>query len=128
MSYKILAIDDEDELTQMVKSRLEASHYEVITASDGVEGMVKARDEKPDLIILDVVMPNLDGYTFIRELKQDREIKSIPIIVLTSRDHLQDLLALEGIDHDHYLLKPFEGEVLLEKISKILNGNGQKNK
>ena len=120
MSYKILIIDDEDELIKLEKKRLEKNHYDVITASDGVEGIAKAREFKPDLIVLDVMMPNLDGYSFVQELKRDPEIHSIPILVVSAREQLKDIFAIEGIIKDHYLVKPFDGEALIEKVEKIL--------
>src|SRR3989338_1841917 len=103
MNKKILVIDDEPEMTELLKSRLESQSYEIITAHDGEEGLEKARYEKPDLIILDVLMPKMDGYTFVRELKVEEATKGIPVIVLTAKRRMQDLFKLEGI-HD-YILK-----------------------
>ncbi len=120
MRYKILVIDDEPEIVQLEKNRLEKNHYEVISASDGVEGIVKARDEKPDLIVLDVLMPNLDGYSFVKELKTDPDIKRIPVIVLTSRDQLRQLFEIEGLTQDNFMIKPFNGEELVHRVKKIL--------
>ncbi len=120
MLRKILIIDDEADLRDFEKHRLEMQHYEVITASDGVEGLVMAKDAKPDLIVLDIVMPNLDGYSFLRELKIDPEIKMIPILILTSHDQMRDLLKLEGIHEENYLIKPFDGSKLVNRIEKIL--------
>lgn len=115
---KILVIDDEPELVKMVKMRLEANNYEVITALDGQEGLEKTRSEKPDLILLDILMPNKDGYTFVKEVKVDESIKHIPIIVLTAKPGMKDLFGIEGIKD--YIVKPFEDKELLEKIKKRL--------
>lgn len=120
MGYKILVVDDEPEIVRLEKNRLEMNSYEVITASDGVEAFIKARDQKPDLIVLDVLMPNLDGYTFVRELRRDPEVRLIPIIVLTSRDQLKKLFEIEGIQQENYLIKPFDGEELIHKVEMIL--------
>jgi len=112
----ILLIDDEPELVQMVRLRLESNDYAVISALDGKEGMQKAMAEKPDLIILDILMPNKDGYTFLREAKADEILKKIPVIILTAKSGMKDLFALEGVND--YILKPFDTKELLNTIKK----------
>ncbi|MFH1836905.1 MAG: response regulator [Candidatus Omnitrophota bacterium] len=113
---KILIIDDEPHIIKMVRSRLEANGYAVITALDGKEGLEKVEKENPDLIIVDVLMPKMDGYTFVRNLKKKRA--DIPIIILTATQGMTDLFEEEGItDQIH---KPFETEELLGKIQKYL--------
>jgi len=119
MTKKVLIIDDEHEILKMVKLRLEANHFDVVTASDGVEGFVKARDENPDLIILDVMMPNLDGHAFIQELKRTEEIKGTPVIIFTARPDLQGLFEEEGIKH--YIVKPYNADEFLKKIQEVCN-------
>ncbi len=121
---KILVVDDEPDLLKMVKLRLEANEFEVFTASDGAEGIIKARDCKPDLIIVDVLMPNLDGCAFVQELKKISEIRSIPVIIFTARPDLQDLFKKEGIDY--YIIKPYQPDEFLGKIKEIL-GKGKVN-
>ena len=111
---KILIIDDEPHIIKMVRSRLEANNYEVVTALNGEEGLNKLHQEKPDLIILDILMPKMDGYTFVRELK--KEENEIPVIILTANTGMTDLFDEEGIT-DH-VYKPFKTEELLEKIRK----------
>ncbi|MDP8258578.1 MAG: response regulator [Candidatus Aadella gelida] len=111
---KILIIDDEPHIIKMVKSRLEANGYEVVTAFNGKEGLDKMHQENPDLIIVDILMPIMDGYTFVRELK--KEEKEIPVIVLTANTGMTDLFDGEGVT-DH-IYKPFKTEELLEKIRK----------
>ena len=112
---KILVIDDELELVDMLKIRLEANNYEVVAAVDGEEGMEKAKSEKPDLIILDIMMPKKDGYTFIKEMRTEQGIKSTPVIILTAKEKMKDLFAIEGVKD--YIVKPFESAELLEKIA-----------
>ncbi len=116
MANKILIVDDEPQIVSLIKSRLEANHYEVLTASDGEEGLQKFEDEKPDVIILDIGMPKVDGYTFVLRLKQMPDVKTLPIIILTARAKMQDLFKIEGVKD--YLLKPFKAEELLEKIKQ----------
>lgn len=115
---RILVIDDEPELVAMIKLRLEASDYDMLSAGDGEEGMTMAKKEKPDLIILDIMMPKKDGYTFVKEKKIDPEIKDIPVIILTAKTKMKDLFEIEGVSD--YLVKPFEANELLEKVKKHL--------
>jgi len=115
---KILVIDDEPHMVMMIKSRLEANNYEVISASNGKEGLEKIPQEKPDLIIVDVLMPEMDGYTFVRKLKIAND--EIPIIVLTAKPGMADLFAEEGITD--YLYKPFETEELLSTVEQMIAG------
>jgi len=120
---KILVIDDDPGLVKVIAARLEASGYGTVTANDGVQGMEKAKNEKPDLILLDIKMPNMDGHTMLRNLKKYGEgTKPIPVIMLTGYDGLDDLFGLEGaVD---YIVKPFEDKDLLLRISKALKGAG----
>ena len=119
---KILVIDDELELVDMLKIRLEANNYEVVTAGDGEEGMAKAKSEKPDLIILDIMMPKKDGYTFIKEMRAEQGIKSTPVVILTAKAKMKDLFAIEGAKD--YIVKPFEATELLEKIARYFKNTG----
>jgi len=118
MANKILLIDDDPDLVELVKSRLEAEEYEVITASDGSAGLEKSITESPDLIILDIMMPNMDGYTFVKEIKANPSIKHIPIVVLTAKDKMRDLFELEGVKA--YITKPFKAEEFLEEVKRHL--------
>jgi len=120
---KILVVDDDVLNTKLVHSILTANNYEVVTAGDGQEGLEKVESENPDLVILDIVMPKMDGYTFVKEMRA-KEIKSaspikvIPIIVVTGSAQMSDLFELEGVRD--YLVKPFKEEALLEKVQRHL--------
>ncbi|MCK5180022.1 MAG: response regulator [Candidatus Omnitrophica bacterium] len=118
---KILIIDDEPDMVYAVQMRLETSGYQVVTALDGNEGLEKARKENPDLIILDVMLPNLDGYKISRMLKFDEKYKNIPIIMFTARGQRDDIKLGYEVGVDVYLVKPFEWKVLLEEINKLLD-------
>lgn len=118
---RILLIDDETALVEMVKIRLEANNYEVITAHDGNEVLDKARKEKPDLIILDLMLPKMDGYKVCRLLKFDEKYKQIPIILFTARAQESDKITGEEVGADAYITKPFEPKALLDKIAELLN-------
>jgi DNA-binding response OmpR family regulator len=120
MAKKILTVDDEEFILEMMKSRLEANGYTVIQASEGQTGLQLARSEKPDLIILDLMLPKLDGYRVCRLLKFDDNFKHVPILILTARIQEEDRkLALEA-GADAYDTKPFDPQKLLAKIKELL--------
>lgn len=114
---KILVIDDDPNIVELLKSRLTANQFDVRTAKDGQEGLRKVEASPPDLIILDILMPHMDGFTFVRALK--RLEKKIPVIVLTAKDKMRDLFELEGIHH--YIVKPYHPEDLLKRIHTCLD-------
>lgn len=117
---KILVIDDESQLVDMVQMRLEASGYEVVTARDGQEGLDKAKSENPDLIMCDVMMPKVDGYKVCGLLKNDARYSKIPFILFTARAQQDDIEVGKDVGADAYVTKPFEPEVLLSKIKELL--------
>ena len=118
---KILLVDDEPELVEMVKIRLESYNYEVIAAYDGQEAIEKARNEKPDLIILDLMLPKMDGYKVCRMLKFDEKYKNIPIVMFTARAQESDEELGYECGADAYITKPFEPQVLIDKMRELLN-------
>lgn len=118
---RILVVDDEEDILKVLRFRLEANNYEVLVASDGQEGLNKARSEKPDLMILDLMLPKLDGYKVCRMLKFDEVYKAIPIIIFTARTQKKDEELGMEMGADAYIFKPFESEILLDKIRELLN-------
>ncbi len=122
---KILLVDDEPDIVSMTVMRLEASGYEVITAEEGSAGYELAKSEKPDLIILDLMLPVIDGYQVCRLLKFDAQYKDIPIIMLTAKSQKEDKEWGEKVGADLYMTKPYEAKELLEKIRQLTEkGNG----
>lgn len=117
---RILLVDDETQLVEMVKIRLEASDYEVLCAYDGQEALDKARKEKPDLIILDLMLPKIDGYKVCRMLKFDEKYKNIPIILFSARAQETDVKLGKEVGAEAYITKPFDPPSLLEKIKELL--------
>ena len=115
---KILIIDDEPNFLEVLKARLEMEDYEVIATLSGAEGLLKAKEEQPDLILLDVVMPEMDGYTVLKHLRADRKTKAIPVIAVTARPGVKELFAIEGVKG--YIVKPFEDEDLISSIQKAM--------
>lgn len=121
---RILAVDDSATILQMITAILEGDGYEVITAVDGAEALEKARGEDPDLILLDVMLPKLDGYRVCRLLKFDQNYKHIPIVMLTAK--AEDAAMATGIrtGADQYLTKPVEPEALLAAVRAELDRAG----
>lgn len=117
---RILLVEDEQTIVDMVKRRLEAHEYEVIVAVDGMEGLDKARKENPNLIILDLMLPKMDGYKVCAMLKRDGRFGHIPIIMFTARAQDTDKKTGEEVGADAYITKPFEAQVLLAKIEELL--------
>jgi len=118
---KVLIIDDEIDLVETMTFRLESAGYEVINAFDGLEGLDKARAENPDIILLDVMMPKMDGYHVCRMLKFDEKYRHIPIIMLTARGQEQDKATGLEVKADLYMTKPFESSELMTNIKKLID-------
>ena len=116
MAKKILVVDDETELLKAINILLKTSGYEVVTAQDGQEGLEKAKSLSPDLIVLDILMPKMDGYEVCRLLKFDEKYKSIPIIMLTAKVQDIDKAMGKKVGADDYIAKPFETQDLIDKI------------
>ena len=120
MAAKILLVDDEQDIIKTVGFRLRSVGYEVITASDGMEGLDKARKEKPDLIILDLMLPKIDGYKVCALLKKDDRYAKIPIILFTAKaGDVDKKIGLE-LGADAYVMKPFEPPELINTIEDLL--------
>ena len=125
MSMKILVVDDDPDLVEATSIILKSRKYEVIVAYDGKEGLEKARKEKPDLIVLDVMMPEKDGYTACKELKADPDLSRIPVLLLTavvshiSTTRFTQQMGMET-EADDYIDKPVEPEVLVKRIEALL--------
>jgi len=117
---KILIVDDEDGIVKLVKMYLEYNHYEVITAGDGQEGLDKAKSDGPDLIILDLMLPKINGYKVCGLLKKDSRYAKIPIILFTAKAQEKDIKLGEEVGADAYIIKPFEPEILLSKIKELI--------
>lgn len=116
----ILIVDDEVSLVEMITLRLEAGGFQVTKAYDGQAGLDKARNEKPDLIILDLMLPTLDGYKVCRMLKFDEKYKNIPIILFTAKTQDADKKLGADVGADAYIVKPFDASTLLNKIDQLL--------
>ncbi len=116
MAKKILVVDDSPTGLKSVTAVLK--DYDIITATDGKEALEKALSEKPDLIVLDVIMPNMDGFQACRKMKKSPELKDIPVIMLTSKDQKSDEFWGKKQGADVYLTKPCEDSILLKEITQ----------
>jgi len=118
MKKKVLIADDEYTIRELVELTL-APEYEVIKASTGNEAMQKI-EEDPDLLILDIMMPKMDGYEVCSRIKNNKETKDIPIIMLTAKHSIDDLKEAIRVDVDEYITKPFEPELLKRRVDAYL--------
>jgi DNA-binding response OmpR family regulator len=119
---KILIIDDEKEFCAFIKETLELTgKYEVITATDGRSGMKIAMSQKPDLVLLDIMMPVVDGFKVLETLKKDEKTISIPIIMLTAKDDDESMTKAATLYDQDYIVKPVKIEELRNRIDKALN-------
>ena len=118
---RILIADDEEDVVAALEFTLEKEGYECLTAYDGKEALDKAKSENPDLIILDIMMPKVNGYKVSRLLKFDVKYKDIPIIMLTARTQEIDKNIGKETGADEYVTKPFEMEALVQLVAKYLN-------
>jgi CheY-like chemotaxis protein len=117
---KILLVDDSSTVLLMEKMILSKSEYDVVTARDGLEGVEKARHERPDLILMDVVMPRMDGFEAVRKLREDDSTRSIPVIMVTTRGELQSVETGYASGCSDYVTKPINGLELLTKVRSCL--------
>ncbi|MEW6556916.1 MAG: response regulator transcription factor [Elusimicrobiota bacterium] len=124
MSKKILVVDDEQDIVEIISMYLEREGYETIGANDGLSAFEKTINEKPDLIILDIMMPEMDGHSLNIKLKEFPETKDIPVIVITGRGHLKEIImARTDVTVVDYLEKPFQMDELLAKIKNVFDEN-----
>ena len=120
---KILIVDDEQDIVESLKFVLEGNDYTCYCAYNGEDGLNMARELMPDLLILDVMMPRINGYKISRLLKFDSKYKDIPILMITARSQEEDKLIGEETGADEYITKPFEIEELVEKVDRYLRDN-----
>lgn len=117
---KILVIDDDTAINELIKINLELNGYEVIQSFNGTDGFAMAKQEMPELIVLDVMMPEVDGFTVAQRIRQCAEIEDTPIIMLTALSQLNDKVNGFNIGVDDYLTKPFEIDELLVRVRALL--------
>jgi two-component system, OmpR family, alkaline phosphatase synthesis response regulator PhoP len=122
MPLKVLVCDDERHIVRLIQVNLERQGYQVVTAFDGKEGLEKVRSEKPDLVVLDVMMPYMDGFEVLKTLRREPATETLPVIMLTAK--AQDKDVFEGYHYgaDMYLTKPFNPMELVTFVKRIAAG------
>ena len=121
MPKKILAVDDEKHIVRLVQVNLERAGYEVVTANDGKEALQKVQDENPDLVVLDVMMPYMDGFEVLQNLRRNPSTRDIPVIMLTAKAQDADVFKGWQSGVDCYLTKPFNPMELLSFVKRIFD-------
>lgn len=117
---RLLVIDDEKDFIDALSARLEALRYQVVEAYNGEDGLKKAREEKPDLIILDIAMPGIDGFAVLEKIKVDEGLKSIPVIMLSAKFQPNDLDFAKNLGASAYLTKPVDFKALSEQVGRLM--------
>jgi two-component system cell cycle response regulator len=121
MSAKILSVDDSRTIRLIVGKAFKPYECTVFEAGNGEEGLAAAAREKPDLIVLDVTMPIMDGVTMLTKLKEDETLKGIPVIMLTAESGRENVLHIAKLGVRDYLVKPFKEDQLIEKASRVIS-------
>ena len=127
MALKILVVEDDKFLRELITQKLAREGYNVKEAVDGEEGVVKVKEEKPDIILLDLILPGIDGFEVLAKIKEDSEVENIPVVILSNlgqRDDVERGLKLGAVD---FLIKAhFTPGEIIEKIEKIMKDRGAK--
>ncbi len=118
--HKVLVCDDDPLLVELMEFRLQAKGFDVVTAVDGEDALQKVASEKPSLVVLDAMMPRLDGFEALRRIKEDVALADTPVVMLTARKGEKDIVSALERGADDYLVKPFIPEELLTRLSKLL--------
>ena len=116
----ILIVDDEEDIRAVLQARLEAAGFQVRTASNGMDALERIRSDPPDLIILDIMLPDITGLDVCALVKRDRRLRRIPIILLTARSQPRDRLTGAALGADAYMNKPFSADELLAEVRRLL--------
>ena len=119
---KIMIVDDEQDIVIIIGKVLKKSGYEVITAADGLECLEKLENERPDIILLDNIMPNMDGQAVLSKLKASKNTADIPVIMVTALVDQEHITSAQKGGAAEYIVKPFDYMVMLEKIAQVLKG------
>jgi DNA-binding response OmpR family regulator len=119
LKKKILVVDDEADFAEMIKMRLEANDFEVAVAYDGAEGLQKALTEKPSLILLDVMMPGMDGFEVLRRLKRADETMDTPVVMLTAKGESKSMFVGQELGCTDYLIKPCDSKDLMAVVNRL---------
>jgi len=121
MAYKLLIVDDDKDVIETIKERLLREGYEVSVAFDGEEALLKVKETNPDVILLDLMLPKLNGFEVLKEIKQNYKDKWIPVIIISAKRELESVKACYDLEADHYLAKPCSMENILRGIRIMIS-------
>lgn len=119
MAYKVLVVDDEQTIVEFLKYKLTEGGYEVVTAGNGKEGLEKIAGENPDIILLDLMMPELNGFEVLKEIREKYKDKWRPVVILSSKNEFESVLDCYEMQADLYLSKPVDSMAVLAGLKKI---------
>jgi DNA-binding response OmpR family regulator len=122
MKHKIVLAEDEPHIAKLAQFKLEHDGYEVIWAPDGGAAFDSVKTHHPDIVLLDVMMPVMDGYQVLKKLKEDEELKNIPVIMLTAKGQERDVAIGKNLGAVDYIIKPFRPGDLVERVKNIIGG------
>jgi two-component system alkaline phosphatase synthesis response regulator PhoP/two-component system response regulator VicR len=125
LSKKILAVDDERHIVRLIQVNLERAGYQVVTAFDGPEALKKVESERPDLVVLDVMMPKMDGFEVLKRLQANPETREVPVIMLTAKAQDADVFRGWASGVSAYLTKPFNPLELITFVKRIFSGTDE---
>lgn len=121
----ILVVEDDDDIRDLVAYNLDKAGFEVLQAADGETGLALARQHRPSLIVLDLMLPGMDGHQVCYRLKMDEDLKAVPVVMLTAKSEEADVVIGLGIGADDYIVKPFSPRILVARVSAVLRRQGE---
>lgn len=121
MAYKILVVDDEQEAVEILQKKLTHQGYDVVTAFDGEEALVRMREDNPDIILLDLMLPKKNGMEVLKEIRQDYKDRWRPVIIISAKHELDAIKGCYSLEADHYLTKPCGLENILAAVETMIS-------
>ncbi|MFC1724079.1 response regulator transcription factor [candidate division KSB1 bacterium] len=122
MSHKIVLAEDEPQIARLIQFKLQKEGFEIIWKDNGADALDSVKEHKPDLVLLDVMMPVMDGYQVLKKIKEDENLKDTPVIMLTAKGQERDVVKGFDLGSEDYIVKPFRPAELVSRIKKILKG------
>lgn len=121
---KVLVVEDDDSIRRIIEFCLSKRNFDVVTAADGLDGLSKARSINPDIIILDLMLPKMPGEEVCKQIRKDKQLGRVPVIMVTAKGSDADKVIGKVIGANHYIVKPFRVEELLENINRLVPADG----
>lgn len=121
MKYKLLIVDDDKDIVEIFQKRLLQEGYEVSVAFDGEEALLKVKEDKPDIVLLDLILPKINGFDVLQEIRRTYKDRWIPVIIISAKDDLESIKKGYSFEADHYLTKPCSMDNVLQGIRTIIS-------